>query len=242
MEKRSGDLKSKSGEFVIEIPDRIVGVLMKGAKDKNSVMNNLRRACHPADVWIPFRDKDADSCYRNSNAEILRKMIVKGRNLDIVDRARIILYKYIKNKIGFDILQMHPLNAEQIALEIPWLERYEYKVEGKSESKSRKDVMKRPAKRCSLPEQKKRAMSSSLQEDPLSVKSIVVSKEETDDIQSHILVTPQPWPRKTITPPEHPHEYRSLKTAEGSLIVMSAVGTCDDNENDDIAKILELPG
>ena len=237
MEKRSGNLNRE--EFVIEIPDRIVGVLMKGAKDKNSVMNNLRRACHPADVWIPFRDKDADSCYRNSNAEILRKVIVKGSNLDIVNRARIILYKYIKNKIGFDILQMHPLNAEQIALEKPWLERYEYKIEGKSESKPRKDV-KRPAKRCSLPEQKKRAMSGSLQGGS-SVKSIVLRKEETDDIQSHILVTPQPWPRKTITPPEHPREYRSPKTAEGSLIVMSAVGTCDDDENEDIAKILELP-
>ena len=152
-----------------------------------------------------------------------------------------VLYKYIKNKIGFDILQMHPLYAEQIALEKPWLERYEYKIEDKSESKPRKDV-KKPAKRCSIPEQKKKPMSGSRQEGSLSVKSIGVKKEETDDIQSHILVTPQPWPRKTITPPEHPREYRSLKTAEGSLIVMSAVGTCDDNENDDIAKILELPG
>ena len=94
MKKRSGNLNRE--EFVIEIPDRIVGVLMKGVKDKNSVMNNLRRACQPADVWIPFRDKDADSCYRNSNAEILRKMIVKGRNLDIVDRARIILISTLK--------------------------------------------------------------------------------------------------------------------------------------------------
>ena len=91
-------------------------------------------------------------------------------------------------------------------------------------------------------EEKSDVWLSARQEGSLSVKSIGVKKEETDAIQSHILVTPQPWPRKTITPPEHPREYRSPKTAEGSLIVMSAVGTCDDDENEDIAKILELPG
>jgi len=235
MEKRSGDLSME--KYVIEIPDGIVGVLMSRAKAENSLLNKLRRACHPADIWIPFRRRSTDK-YGSSNANNLRELIVKGDNLDIINKARIILYKYIKNEIGVDILQMNPLTEEQIVLEKPLLERYENNSESKLESQPRKHGMKRSAERCRSPPGKRRT-TSSRQQEYSSTKSRDKKEKTDNNNHSRILPTHQPCPNRA-SEPRHPSKDVSPRGAGCYLRLMSAVGTCDD-ENEDIAKILNLP-
>ena len=227
MEERSGDRNNI--RFEAEVPDRIVGALMRGARDRNSDMNKLRRACHPANIWIPFRNTDA-IIYRNT--DIMRRVIVTGDKLDIVNRARIILYKHIRNEIGADILQMLPLAEEQSTLEGPWLEMYELKSSSKSESQPKRNTKRvADAERCRSPIRKLSAVPSSQPVGSSLAKSIGNKKEKTDINSQHILVTPLPWPRKANRAQEHPHRQRSSAAAEGSLIVVSAVGTCDDDDS-----------
>ena len=54
-----------------------------------------------------------------------RKLIVTGESQDVVDRARLSIWKFIREEIGVDIVQMNPLIQEQIDLETPWLEMFE---------------------------------------------------------------------------------------------------------------------
>ena len=240
MGKSSGDVNMK--KLVIEIPDRIVGKLMRKAKSYNSVLNKLRRACHPAEIWIPFRNSDIDSC-RNTH-DMPRELIIRGDNGDIVNRARIILHKYIKNEIGVDIVQMNPLFEEQIALEKPWLERHEFKAQSsKSDSvRTKEDEPKTSAERCRYRSTRKRRNTSDCNHEHSSKKS-KVEKEETGVGDPHISVTPKPGPRTAIkAEPEQGHlpKLKRLEEEECNMMIMSVVGTCDD-ENEDIAKILDLP-
>ena len=85
MEVRSGNISLE--EFVIEVPDKIIGVLMRKVKEENSTLNNLRKACHPAKIWIPFRATD-----RLMRPYDLRSLILRGQSKDIIGTARIILY------------------------------------------------------------------------------------------------------------------------------------------------------
>jgi len=245
MEVRSGH--SNLEEFVIEVPDRIIGVLMRKVKEENSTLNNLRKACHPAKIWIPFRATD-----RLMRPHDLRRLIIRGESKDIIDTARIILYQFIKNETGIDIVQMHPLISEQIALERPWLELFasyscdmsfsshlsgrtllqEHKQEThlKRKSVGYSDCESSPTKKCSKIDE------SNIANDELT--------KVDDDDNPHIIVTPEPWPHKTIKGPVpvlYPHESEGgIESTEASLIVISAVGKCDD-DNQEIARILELP-
>jgi len=117
MDRRSADLNF-GVEFVIRIPDNVVGLLKRKAREDDSVMSFLRILCHPANIWIPSRALDS-----NMNTE--RKLMVTGESQDVVDRARLSIWKFIREEIGVDILQMNPLIQEQIALETPWLEMFE---------------------------------------------------------------------------------------------------------------------
>ena len=236
-------------KLVIEIPDRIVGKLMRKARNYNSALNKLRRACHPADIWIPFRDTDSvyrkelnrDYCWNTH--DMVRELIIKGDNKDVVNRARIILHKYMKNEIGVDVVQMNPLFEEQTALERPWLERHEYKAQRiKTDSvRTKEEEMKTSAERCRDRSRKRKSSSDCQHED--SLRKSGVEKGKTGVHNPHISATPKPGPRTAMkADPDQGHlrKLKRLEEAEGDLMIMSVVGTCDD-ENEDIAKILDLP-
>merc|ERR1719318_816494 len=91
---------------------------MRKDGDDDSVMSNLRTLCHPAKICIPSRAGD-------SNMNLERELIVTGESQDVVDSARLSIWKFIREEIGVDIVQMNPLIQEQIDLETPWLEMFE---------------------------------------------------------------------------------------------------------------------
>ena len=105
MDCGSADMKQSTVEFIIRIPDNVVSVLMRKAKDDDSVMSYLRTLCHPAKICILVRARD-----RNMNTE--RRLILTGESQDVVDSARISIWKFIRKEIGVNILQMNPLIQE----------------------------------------------------------------------------------------------------------------------------------